>query len=345
MSERLPPRLLPDFRHILPEGGPQAQIQTSMYDPQLPQYQQFHDHQPVPTDTVALPLVLPGNGPNSASRLSFALVSKEVLLKTALEAQKNGPLFNVDEVLLEALVQSLTSSIPAMVSGPTTSGSTNFVDDPTTSHASHATPLQLQESSANRITRPIYPSFMRQLDRAFKEAEDVSPAVRSALNVHSDPLTSWEPDHSDTPANFLPSFPTTQPPVPDDHQSSSIQSKPIGATMRRSSSSTRVSFDASVALCIEVPPAMVGKTPSARSRAKKRLREQTLEQVAQTMTGKVDALSKSIGNMNREIWFLRGLVADRDGSQALEAHYTLNGLQWPHDRSLNVSDPCLKRET
>ncbi|KAJ3151741.1 hypothetical protein HDU89_001789 [Geranomyces variabilis] len=128
MSNNLPPRLPPDLRHILPEGGPQSQIQMSMNHPQLPQYQQFHDHQPVPTDTVALPLVLPGNGPNSAARLSFALVSKEVLLKTAIEAQKNGALFNIDEALLESLVQSLSSSIPATVSGLTTSGSTNFVD-------------------------------------------------------------------------------------------------------------------------------------------------------------------------------------------------------------------------
>ncbi|KAJ3016894.1 hypothetical protein HKX48_003807 [Thoreauomyces humboldtii] len=81
---------------------------------------------------------------------------------------------------------------------------------------------------------------------------------------------------------------------------------------------------------------MKGRTPSARSRAKKKAREEHLEVVAQTMTKKVEALAQSINDMNREISFLRGLVADRDGRQTLEAHYTLNQLHWPHAQALEV---------
>ncbi|KAJ3043356.1 hypothetical protein HDV00_005360, partial [Rhizophlyctis rosea] len=73
---------------------------------------------------------------------------------------------------------------------------------------------------------------------------------------------------------------------------------------------------------------------SARFRAKKKLREQALERKAKEMTAKVTEVEQKIHEMNREVLWLRGLIADRDGPDVLEAYYKDHGLGWDEERGL-----------
>ncbi|KAI8921048.1 hypothetical protein DFJ77DRAFT_437147 [Powellomyces hirtus] len=162
--------------------------------PPLPQHQhpQFA-HQHNQTDTLALPLILPGNGNNSSTRLSFALVSKEVLLKTAIEAQKNGPLPELDPMLLASLVNALATGT-ATANGVGLSDSpfgdlssvTSLTDYPAQTSISSSSSFQ---SSAHRINRPMNPTFMRQLNRAFTDAADMpSAGVMAPTGTHDFPI-------------------------------------------------------------------------------------------------------------------------------------------------------------
>ncbi|KND01369.1 uncharacterized protein SPPG_03182 [Spizellomyces punctatus DAOM BR117] len=140
-----------------------------------------------------------------------------------------------------------------------------------------------------------------------------SMTPRPLLN-HTSSLDSLFSSPSSSPSEFLPSsLISTSSTITPSFESSSSHGASIG-----SSSGTSIS--------ITLPPSATTTTPSARHRLKKKLYTQALERAATEKTNQVEALSGSLDRMYREIRFLRDLVVERDGREALDRLYWENAV-------------------
>ncbi|KAJ3278299.1 hypothetical protein HK104_002461 [Borealophlyctis nickersoniae] len=63
-----------------------------------------------------------------------------------------------------------------------------------------------------------------------------------------------------------------------------------------------------------------------------------MERTAREMTGRVENVGAKIKEMTREVLWLRGLVVDRDGVEALEQYYRDSGVAWHPERGLMHRD-------
>ncbi|KAI9004695.1 hypothetical protein BC832DRAFT_58346 [Gaertneriomyces semiglobifer] len=79
---------------------------------------------------------------------------------------------------------------------------------------------------------------------------------------------------------------------------------------------------------------------SARFRAKKKMREQQLEQTAKEMTDRCSVLERRVKEYEMELKWLRQLVTDRDGKKRLRDFYEEVSSCWVERLDRRIINPC-----
>ncbi|TPX63655.1 hypothetical protein SpCBS45565_g06466 [Spizellomyces sp. 'palustris'] len=293
---------------------------------------------------ITVPLLVPTNNSSSRLKKCYAVVSKNMLLTAALDAMHTGELRGIEE-----LIQHLTI-------GPRAH---ELVTDHKMASSPHTNAIALEHKSQTRGASPQANALESNL-MSVEKRELYNMHPQDPMSVTSVPLPSVVTNMS---ASSSSSSPTSSPsvgtfmgpptvsltPHPLLHHtpsldslfsspSSSPSSSFLPSSLLSSSSTMTSSFESSsshvpsigsssgTSISITLPPSATTTTPSARHRLKKKLYTQALERAATDKTNQVEILSGSLDRMYREIRFLRDLVVERDGRDALDRIYWENAV-------------------